>query len=124
MRRLAIFICLTLCLTAPAAAQERARPTTSTYVPARLRGAISTPARPPARPAQVSRMVPLAPTTIPAPLARLTQPADPARCRADCDRNYYFCSAADAPDSCSPGWGQCRALCAAPRYAVRRTGGP
>jgi hypothetical protein len=34
-----------------------------------------------------------------------------AQCASRCARDYYFCLAGETPDTCSPDWGQCRALC-------------
>jgi hypothetical protein len=34
-----------------------------------------------------------------------------AQCASRCARDYYFCLAGETPDSCSPEWGQCRAVC-------------
>lgn len=111
MRRLAIFAMLSLILAAPAAAQESRISASKGKAPAvSLRGAVGeTPSDGDEAPSggALAGLIPAPPPVLP---VGMRPAADSRQCKRTCNRDYYFCLAAEE-ETCAPVWSRCTARC-------------
>ena len=112
MRRLAVIVLSGLLLAAPAAAQDGGRivaPARSEAASVSLRGpAGDTPVeREGGQGGGLAALIPVPPPVAP---AGATASADSRQCKRTCNRDYYFCLAADE-ETCAPVWARCTAGC-------------
>jgi hypothetical protein len=108
MRRLALFLVLSLALAAPAAAQQgRIAASQTSGEQAGLRGSVGATPAPPSEESPLLLPLPAQPT---APLS--SQTASGSQCRLSCSQSYYFCLAGE-DDLCPQHWSRCVSGCAA-----------